>query len=169
MHPLRLAIVPPRVHVPQVGNPCCRRISAKDWSECWWALSFYGVENWLFLRKMCGTKRLGSIFQITRGQWGIFVQPRFLSCCFLLVRYGIKARLARTVAKAAKIPWSKILTVCNIARVKLGCSLFSIVCSNLRPFVSTGLRIEKNFNYRWTRHIYWCRVATNWYFRWGTK
>jgi len=43
------------------------------------------------------------------------------------VRYGVKARLACTVAEAADIQWSKMLTVCNAARVKLGCSLTSTV------------------------------------------
>jgi len=42
-----------------------------------------------------------SIFQITRGRWGTFVQPGSISCCFLWVRYSIKARLAHTVATAA--------------------------------------------------------------------
>jgi len=58
---------------------------------------------------------------------GIFVQPWSLSCCFLWVRYGVKTRLACTVAKAADIQWSKMLTVCNTARVKRGCSFTSIV------------------------------------------
>jgi len=35
-----------------------RIMSAKDWSEWRWALSFYGVENWLLLCTTCGTKRL---------------------------------------------------------------------------------------------------------------
>jgi len=34
------------------------RMGAKDWSEWRWALSFSGVENWLLLHIMCGTKRL---------------------------------------------------------------------------------------------------------------
>jgi len=47
-----------------------RSMSAKDWSEWRWAFSFSGVENWLFLDIMCGTKRLNLFFQVTRGQWG---------------------------------------------------------------------------------------------------
>jgi len=35
-----------------------RRMRAKDWSEWRWALSFSGVENWVLLQIMCGTKRL---------------------------------------------------------------------------------------------------------------
>ena len=59
-------------------------------------------------------------------------------CCFLWVRYGVRTRPACTVAKAAVIQRTKILTVCNTARVKLGCSLTSTVCSNLGPFLSTA-------------------------------
>jgi len=44
----------------------CRRMSAKDWSEWPWAFSFYGVENWLLLRIMCGTKRLNHFSDCTR-------------------------------------------------------------------------------------------------------
>jgi len=40
------------------------RMSAKDWSEWRWAFAFYGVENWLLLRIMCGTKRLNSFFRL---------------------------------------------------------------------------------------------------------
>jgi len=40
-----------------------KRMSAKDRSEWRWAFSFYGVENWLLLRIMCGTKRLTSLFR----------------------------------------------------------------------------------------------------------
>jgi len=54
-------------------------------------------------------------------------RPKSLSCCFLWVRYGVKTRLAYTVAKAADIQWSKMLAVRNAVRVKLGCSLTSIV------------------------------------------
>jgi len=38
------------------------------------SILFYGVETWLLLGIMCGTKRL-NVFQIIRGQWGTFVQP----------------------------------------------------------------------------------------------
>jgi len=109
MYPLRLANAPQRAHVPQVGNPCYRRIIAKDWSEWRWALSFYGVENWLFLRIMCGRKRLDPFFRLHEASEVTFVQTRFLSCCFLLVRYGIKARLARTVTKTSGVASPKIL------------------------------------------------------------
>jgi len=30
--------------------------SDPSWLRAWWAFSFYGVENWLSLRNMCGTK-----------------------------------------------------------------------------------------------------------------
>jgi len=49
-----------------------------------------------------------SIFQFTRGQRGICVNPGSISCCFLWVRYRVKARLACTVAKAAVIHWLKM-------------------------------------------------------------
>jgi len=49
-----------------------------------------------------------SIFQITRGRWGTFVQPGSISCCLLWVRYRVKARLAHTVATAADIQWHKM-------------------------------------------------------------
>jgi len=53
------------------------------------------------------------LFQITRGQSGIFVQPGSISYCFLWVRYGVKARPACTVAKAADIRWRKMqLRIC---------------------------------------------------------
>ena len=42
----------------------CFRMSAKDWSEWQWAFCFYGVENWLLLRIMCGTKRLNPFFRL---------------------------------------------------------------------------------------------------------
>jgi len=35
-----------------------KRMSAKDWSEWRWALSFSGVKNWLLLHITCGRKRL---------------------------------------------------------------------------------------------------------------
>jgi len=37
-----------------------RRMSAKHWSEWRWAFSLYGVENWLSLHIMFGTKRINS-------------------------------------------------------------------------------------------------------------
>jgi len=43
-----------------VWRPCYRR----DWSEWRWPLSFYGVEKWLLLRIMCGTKRLNPFFRL---------------------------------------------------------------------------------------------------------
>jgi len=49
------------------------------------------------------------------------VLPMYLSCCSLWIRYGVKTRLACTVAKAADIQWRKMLTVGNTARVELGC------------------------------------------------
>ena len=42
----------------------CYRMTAKDWSEWRWAFAFYGVENWLLLRTMCGTKRLNPFFRL---------------------------------------------------------------------------------------------------------
>jgi len=42
----------------------CARMIAKDWSGWRWAFSFYGVENWLLLRIMCGTKRLNPFFRL---------------------------------------------------------------------------------------------------------
>jgi len=40
------------------------RLSAKDWSECWWAFSFSAVANWLLLHIMCGTKCLNPYFRL---------------------------------------------------------------------------------------------------------
>jgi len=48
---------------PAVGPRCYRRMSATDSSE-WWAFSFYGVENWLLLRIICGTKRLNLFLKL---------------------------------------------------------------------------------------------------------
>ena len=99
--------------------------------------SFHDVEIW-FCYVYAWNKTPESIFQNSNYtmpvKWGTFVQPRCLSCCFVWVRYGVKTWLACTVAEAADTQWSKMLTVCNTARVKLGCSLASILCSNLRPF-----------------------------------
>ena len=47
-----------------------RSMNAKDWSEWGGAFFFSGIENWLLLHIMWGTKRLNPFFQITRGQWG---------------------------------------------------------------------------------------------------
>jgi len=44
-----------------------RRMSAKDWSEWRWAFSFYGVETWLLLCAMRGTKRLIHFSDYTRA------------------------------------------------------------------------------------------------------
>jgi len=41
-----------------------KRIRAKDWSERGWAFSFYGVENRLLLRLMCGAKRLNPFIRL---------------------------------------------------------------------------------------------------------
>jgi len=85
--------------------------------------SFYNVKNWLLLRTM--RLRVIWIFlnsNYTRPvKWGTLLlsfNPG-LSCCFLWVRYGVKTRLACTVALDADIQWSKMLTVCNAERVKL--------------------------------------------------
>jgi len=50
-----------------VVQGCCRRMSAKDWSEWRWAFFFYGFENWLLLRIMCGTKRLNPFFRLHKA------------------------------------------------------------------------------------------------------
>ena len=49
-----------------VWRPCYRRISAENWSEWRWAFSFHGVETWLLLRIICGTKRLNAFSDYTR-------------------------------------------------------------------------------------------------------
>jgi len=56
----------------------------------------------------CVEQNAWMLIQITRGQWGTFVQPGSISCCFLWVRYGVNARPACTVAKAADIQWRKM-------------------------------------------------------------
>ena len=43
---------------------CYKRMSAKNWSEWRWAFSLYGVENWLLLRIMRGTKCLNPFFRL---------------------------------------------------------------------------------------------------------
>jgi len=50
-------------------------------------LFFYGLEN-AIVTFNAWNKKSESIFQITRGQWGNFLQPWTLSCCVLWVRYG---------------------------------------------------------------------------------
>jgi len=85
------------------------------------SISFYDVENWLLLRIMRGTRRLNPFFriQIIRGHWNeVLSFSPGLSRCFLWVRYGVRTRLACTVAKTADIQWRQMLTVCNTARVK---------------------------------------------------
>jgi len=104
-----------------------RRMSAKNWSEWRWTFSFHDVTNWLLLRIMRGTKRLNPYFRLHEASDVLFIQPRSPSGCFLWVRYGVKTRLACTVAKAEDIQWNKMLTVCNTSRVKVGCSLTSSV------------------------------------------
>jgi len=42
-------------------------MSTKDWSEWRWAFSYYGVENWLLLRIMCGAKRLNPFFRLHKA------------------------------------------------------------------------------------------------------
>jgi len=56
----------------------------------------------------CVEKNAWIHFQITRGQWGTFVQPGSISCCFLWVRYRAKTRLTYTAATAADIQWRKM-------------------------------------------------------------
>jgi len=45
----------------------CKRMTAKDWSEWRWAFSCSGVENWLQLRIMCGTKRLNPFSRLHKA------------------------------------------------------------------------------------------------------
>jgi len=71
-------------------------MSAKDWSERPCAFSFYGVETWLLLRKRCGKKRLNAFSDYTRSV-RYFRSAQVYLCCFLWVRYGVKARPACTV------------------------------------------------------------------------
>jgi len=101
-----------------------RRMSANDWSEWRWAFSFYDVENWLLLRIMRGTKRLNRLFRLHKAREVLSFNSRLL---LFVGKIRGKARLNCTVAKAADIQWSKMLTVCNTACVKLVCSLTSIV------------------------------------------
>ena len=75
---------------------------------------------------MCGTKHLDLFFRLHEASEVLSFSPGFSLVACLMVRYGIKARLAPTVTKATDIPRSKMLTVCNTPRVKLGYSLISI-------------------------------------------
>jgi len=88
---------------------------------------------------MRGTKRLSPFFKLHEVSGVLSFSPGLLLLLFmgkiLWVRYGAKTRPACTVAKATDIQWNKMLTVCNTARVKLGRSLTSAVCSNLGPFL----------------------------------
>ena len=52
------------VRGPFVVQGYYRRVSAKDWSEWRWAFSFYGIDTWLLLHVMCGTKRLNPFFRL---------------------------------------------------------------------------------------------------------
>jgi len=73
----------------------------------------------LFLRIICGRKGLNPFFRLHEASEVLSFSPG-LSLVAFMRRYGVKIRLACTVAKAADIQWSKMLTVCNTARVKLG-------------------------------------------------
>jgi len=44
-----LVLVNARFFTMPLTKDLYRRMSMKDWSEWWWAFSFYGVENWLLL------------------------------------------------------------------------------------------------------------------------
>ena len=41
-----------------------RKMSVNDWSKWRWTFSFYGVENWLLLRIICGKKHLNKFFRL---------------------------------------------------------------------------------------------------------
>jgi len=91
-----------------VWGPCHRRVSAKNWSEWRWPLSFKWRRQLVVVTHNVWNKTPESIFQIIWGQWSTFVQPGSISCCFLWVKYGVKARLAPAVATAADIQWRKM-------------------------------------------------------------
>jgi len=65
------------------------------------SILFYGVETWLLLRIMCGTKRLNAFSDYT-GPVRYFRSAKSISCCFSWVRYGVKAGVAYTVATRNK-------------------------------------------------------------------
>ena len=134
-------------------NDLYRRMSAKDWRNDelfswrweWLLLRIYYVEQKAWIHFSVFTRAVG---------WPTSVHSRFLSCWFLWVRYGVKTRLACTVAKAVDSQLSKMLTVV-IQRVLIWDVLcLQWFCINLGPFLSTAQRIEKDF----TRHVYWCKA-----------
>jgi len=81
--------------------------------------SFCGVANELLLRIVCRTGRLKPYLNCMRRV--IYFRSDRVSLLFMGER-RVKARFSYgcTVAKATYIQWSKILTVCNIARVQAG-------------------------------------------------
>jgi len=92
-----------------VWSPWYRRITAKNWSEWRWAFSFYGIETCLLLRIMYGTKRLNDFSDYTRSVRYFRSARVYLLLLFIgKILYGLKARAACTVAKAADIKWRKM-------------------------------------------------------------
>jgi len=50
----------------------------------------------------CVEQNAWMLIQITRGQWGTFVQPGSISCCLIWVRYKVKASLRLQIFNGAK-------------------------------------------------------------------
>ena len=92
------------------------RYNANRWGESRWGISFCGIANELLLRIVCRTGRLKPFSNCMRTV--IYFRSDRVSLLFM-GEIRVKARFSYgcTIAKAAYIQWSKILTVCNIARV----------------------------------------------------
>jgi len=80
---------------------------------------FGGVANELLLRIVCRTGRLKPFSNCMRTV--VYLRSDQVSLLFMgEIRVKARFSFGCTVAKATFIQWSKILTVCNIARVQAG-------------------------------------------------
>jgi len=70
------------------------------------SILFYGVETWLLLCIMCGTKRLTAFSHYTRPVR--YFRSARVYLLFFMDQIRVKARPACTVAKAENIQWRKM-------------------------------------------------------------
>jgi len=67
------------------------KISIEDWSAWRSAISFYGIENWLLLRIMCGTKRLNQFFRLLEASEVRYFRSAQASLSFMGIERRAKA------------------------------------------------------------------------------
>jgi len=108
-----------------------RTTSENEWNTRWITMRnhFLCVANELFLRIVCRTGHLKPFSNCERTV--IYFRSHRVSLLFM-GEIRVKARFSYgcTVVKATFIQWSKILTVCNIARVQAGYVLWlQLFCS----------------------------------------